>query len=646
MENEHDLIEENDCTIIIEEEDDGNNLPVALYSLHGTKVMIVAEKGKKKGQKILHFQCNYCREKYFQGPSSSTFLEHLRKVHPKRCSELLPQAKDSKPKRNFFEKANMNLPFDKEVFVGKLLKWIIQTDQPFSVVDTDQFEDMIQYFKKDIVLHSRKTIMRRLEELYIQQKSDLKEKLNSFKSKFSITCDVWTSKNQLSFFGITIHYIDDDWKIQEHLLAFKYLECEHDGLSLSKALIEVLEDYGIADRLLGVTADNASNNKKMMAHVQSYYDDKYPDAGFSVAWNQVECLAHVLNLGAQQILKEFKQPVDKDTYQQYSESNDRMVTAVSRISFLCRKIRKSPKLRRLMESICQQKEVKYLVPIIDVATRWNSTYDMLIRAHELKDVISDTFYQHKDKELFTLVLSDNDWNCIEQLIEVLKPLKEATLLASTNGESLMVTNMLPIYHICTEILKESLSNFNETDDIYIGIEAAIEKLIQYYDKVSPMVGIGLMLDPTMKKDFLRDVLEWEPSWVESVTDHFMSSFKFYLGKANVQGHANSIPTLETGSLLGKFKRRKSAATMDHSEESVRYFNAPLAQDGTNPLLYWKTHQFDFPILAAMAKDYLTVQASSVSSERAFSSGADLVTANRSSLSGKTIEMSQFLKFLI
>jgi hypothetical protein len=45
----------------------------------------------------------------------------------------------------------------------------------------------------------------------------------------------------------------------------------------------------------------------------------------------------------------------------------------------------------------------------------------------------------------------------------------------------------------------------------------------------------------------------------------------------------------------------------------------------------------------MAKDYLTVQASSVPAERAFSSGTDLVTAERCSLSGKTIEMTQFLK---
>ena len=47
--------------------------------------------------------------------------------------------------------------------------------------------------------------MRRLEELYNQKKHEMKERLNGFKSKYSITCDVWTSKNQLSFFGFTIH---------------------------------------------------------------------------------------------------------------------------------------------------------------------------------------------------------------------------------------------------------------------------------------------------------------------------------------------------------------------------------------------------------------------------------------------------------
>ena len=77
----------------------------------------------------------------------------------------------------------------------------------------------------------------------------------------------------------------------------------------------------------------------------------------------------------------------------------------------------------------------------------------------------------------------------------------------------MVTNMIP-YDYCTAMLKESLKIFDENDDIYVGIKAVIEKLNHYYDKVSPMVGIALILNPTMKNDFLKKSLGWQSSgWI-------------------------------------------------------------------------------------------------------------------------------------
>jgi hAT family C-terminal dimerisation region len=439
--------------------------------------------------------------------------------------------------------------------------------------------------------------------------------------------------------------------MKEELLAFKFLKGEHDGESLSVAFIDVLEEFGIAGRLLGVTADNASNNSTMLARMEVYYSKKYPEAGFTVAWNQVECMAHVLNLGAQQVLKEFQQPIDKDNSEPGSDLSDAMVTAVSRLLFLCRKIRLSPKLRRLLETVCREKDVKYLVPMIDVATRWNSTYDVLVRAVEIKEVMSDTFYRHKDQSLIKLLLTEEDWNCVSQLIDVLEPLKEATLLASKNGESLMVTSMIPIYDYCTEMLKESLKMFDEKDDIYIGIESAIEKLTHYYDKVSPIVGIALILEPTLKKDFLKNGLGWQVECVDSVMDHFTSSFRFYREKSKASASTASAASVSIGISPRGFgnyskKRRTADGDADGVEEFVRYFNAPLAEMGRNALLFWKTNQFHYPILSAMAKDYLTVQASSVASERAFSSGTDLVTADRCSLGADTIEMTQFLKYFI
>jgi hypothetical protein len=185
--------------ILSDEEDNGS---ATLYSNHGIKVLLMVKKGKLKGQSIYHFKCSYCRDKHFQGPSSTALLEHLRNVHPTKCPELLPHGR--KAPKDFFNKAKKMLPFDKDVFMGKLLKWIIRTDQSFSVVDNEDFGNLLNYLKKDITLNSRRTIMRRLEELYLHKQTNLKEKLKGFHSKYSITCDVWTSKNQLYLLTVSI----------------------------------------------------------------------------------------------------------------------------------------------------------------------------------------------------------------------------------------------------------------------------------------------------------------------------------------------------------------------------------------------------------------------------------------------------------
>lgn len=412
---EQDVVEEGP----LEEQQEDEEKNKSKADKHCKRVLKTVTKGREN---VEFFGCNYCKD-VFQGPSSSAFLKHCRAKHKSKRPDLFDYPVKVKEARNFFEKPKSKMKFTADIFMGKLLTWIIKTDQPFSVVDNSEFKDLLEYLKQDIHIDSRTTIMRRLDELYEVQKQNLKEKLKQFSSKYSITCDVWTSQNQLSFFGFTIHYIDDDWKLQEGLIAFKYLQGEHDGESLGKELLSDLDDLDITDRLLGVTADNASNNTTMLQYVESHYRERCPNSAFSVNWNQIECMAHVLNLAVQQILKFFKQPIDSEKYQPHSGSSDRMVTAVSRLSFICRKIRASPKLRRILENVCNQRKIECLIPIIDVKTRWNSTYDMLVRALELKEVISDTIYQKKDNYLIALLLDDDDWKCINQLIKVLKPLK-------------------------------------------------------------------------------------------------------------------------------------------------------------------------------------------------------------------------------
>jgi hypothetical protein len=61
---------------------------------------------------------------------------------------------------------------------------IIKSDLSFSIVENEHFKDYATYLKSDISIPSRRTIMRRIEEMYIQKKQELKERLNRFNDHF------------------------------------------------------------------------------------------------------------------------------------------------------------------------------------------------------------------------------------------------------------------------------------------------------------------------------------------------------------------------------------------------------------------------------------------------------------------------------
>jgi hypothetical protein len=144
-------------------------------------------------------------------------------------------------------------------------------------------------------------------------------------------------------------------------------------------------------------------------------------------------------------------------------------------------------------------------------------------------------------------------------------------MVSKGSDALMISNVIPIYDACTELLRESLSEFQPSDDIYIGIQAAIEKLTHYYDQISPMVGISLILNPTMKKDYLKNTLGWQSGWVDAVQDHFSSSFDFYKINFSHSQEVSTKPVDTEGVAITNFLKRKRATEANQLEEEFQRY---------------------------------------------------------------------------
>ncbi|KAJ3816157.1 hypothetical protein F5880DRAFT_1494561 [Lentinula raphanica] len=86
----------------------------------------------------------------------------------------------------------------------------------------------------------------------------------------------------------------------------------------------------------------------------------------------------------------------------------------------------------------------------DVATRWNSTFDMLSAFLQMKDLVSG-FLDHSSYQLVEYILDDDEWEAIEGLVSVLK---EATIFFSTDSPG--VSSVVPAMDAIDETLASGI----------------------------------------------------------------------------------------------------------------------------------------------------------------------------------------------
>lgn len=124
-------------------------------------------------------------------------------------------------------------------------------------------------------------------------------------SKLSVAYDVWTSPNNYSFIAIVGYFIDKSWRLREVLLGFEQLVGPHAGRNIGEVILEVLEKYGVRDRINAITTDNASNNSTAVSFMRRYIGGTMPTY-------HLPCLAHVLQLSLGALLASLKASPEND----------------------------------------------------------------------------------------------------------------------------------------------------------------------------------------------------------------------------------------------------------------------------------------------------------------------------------------------
>ena len=76
---------------------------------------------------------------------------------------------------------------------------------------------------------------------------------------FTLNVDAWSSRRQRGYLGITVHFIDSDWKLRHLLLGCPLFTGSHTAEAILELVILAVNEVGIRDKIYFVGTDNGAN---------------------------------------------------------------------------------------------------------------------------------------------------------------------------------------------------------------------------------------------------------------------------------------------------------------------------------------------------------------------------------------------------
>jgi len=347
----------------------------------------------------------------------------------------------------------------------------------------------------------------------------------------------------------------------------------------------------------------------------------------------------VIHLAVQVFLKALKAeaPDTKDDRAWLGDSNASRVHCISRLRKLVVKIRLSPQRLERFARACELSDTAKQELVVDVRTRWSSTFLMLERALELRKPLD--FFAACEQDLRVYRLADEEWSLLETIRDLLRVFKQETddLCASTYPT---FTTAIPAYNCIMDGIEDFVDTHSESKAIVEAAEAAKEKIKMYYKKGDAAVyPVATVLDPRFKLEYHR-VHNWEPEWMNLAKDNVERALSMYPMPA-----AQDAPANGRGEPKGTQAERMMAKRprIDPPDELHDYLTSRPAVAKVDVLQWWKTNCIAYPRLSEVARDYLAVPATGAPVERVFSGGTDMVSPKRGCLAADTIRACLCLK---
>ncbi|GJQ96003.1 zinc finger BED domain-containing protein RICESLEEPER 2-like protein [Tanacetum coccineum] len=606
--------------------------------------MCIMTNGQKKAQ------CKYCFHFLSEG-SNTTLKNHI--THP-HC-EVLKAQQNQNP-----EAGQTSMGRDGQIFMynpdylrEQFAGLVIQRGLPFNHFDHEQTTRVFQNTMQPRYTHvSRSTLKRDAMKLWVAAKQATIDGFANLNTRVNLTTDVWSAPHNLpgSYMCVTAHWIEPStWQMMKRVISFEEFPSPHTGTNLKYMLEKVFVIYGLQEKIMSITLDNASNNTSAMEKLILKYNP--PMAG---RFYHSRCVAHIINLVVQAGLKV---PI----INQMKESFKQMLKDV---------FKSGDKIRKRYIRICRDADKPCYSPNWDVDTRWNSTFEMFESGLKQKTTLAyfHDILVNKNGRRFKKFPVEY-WVMIEMLNPLLEVFQNATVILSGVYYPTSPLVLQQIFFISCKLSDLEL----EGGLLSCMVKPMKKKLRKYFENMPPIITCSAALNPCFNVsgvDYLienisRDLEFQDDGFATRSLDWFHESFQglynmYYTkyGTNHTQstsggGSSSGVSRDPYARLLHGLKghtKKKARNDPTMSSEYEQYLKADFVSHlhpkdfATFDVLgFWKAKENQFPVLSRMAMDILSVQASSVASESAFSTSGRLLTIRRTRLTPESLEMCMCLK---
>ncbi|CAG8624021.1 18033_t:CDS:2 [Dentiscutata erythropus] len=184
---------------------------------------------------------------------------------------------------------------------------------------------------------------------YDKRKTLIKETLQNAEGKISLTCDAWTSLQQLGYLSVTAYYLDKGWNLVFILLSFPLIPYPHTGVNITNCIKTEIDEWFITTKLQTITLDNATSNDVAICELANCISqDSFININEDLFHNC--CFTHILNLIVKDGLK-------------------KILDVIGKVRNCIKAIHTAPRRCQIFLNICESESVKSIIPLLDCDTR-------------------------------------------------------------------------------------------------------------------------------------------------------------------------------------------------------------------------------------------------------------------------------------